>query len=250
MAILIYGINPVREALKHGRTIDQIMLLDGGQGRGIREIQQLARAAGIKITLLARADMDRLVRHSHHQGVIAEAADYEYACVDDLLILAYQRRQSPLLAILDGVQDPHNLGAIIRSAESAGIHGIIIPQHHAAGITPAVVKASAGAIAHIKIAQVVNIHQTIQALKRQNIQIVGSSATAVDSYLQADLQRATAIVLGSEGKGMRQSTEGICDQLVRIPMYGQLNSLNVSVSAAILFFEACRQRGIAPAKEG
>lgn len=242
MSDYIYGRNPVREALLDGRPINVIYILAEGRGQSLVEIVKLAQKAGILIKKLSREELASITRHSHHQGVVAQVEDYVYADLDDMLQLAKQMGEPSLVAILDGVQDPHNLGAIIRSADGAGLHGIVIARHHAVAVNPTVVKAAAGATTFIKIARVVNLVQTINALKHQGVWIVGTSGDGNQSYLNVDYTLPTAIVLGSEGKGIRRLVRESCDFLVHIPMYGRVNSLNVSVSAALMFFEARRQR--------
>lgn len=250
MAEYIYGRNPVREALKEGRKIQVLYVLGEGHGQSFSEIVALAQKAGIRIQWAGRAQLEKLVRHSHHQGVIAEVKDFDYAELEDILALAHRRGEVPLLALLDGIQDPHNLGAIVRSADGAGLHGLIIPRHNAVAVNPTVIKSAAGATSYVKIVQVTNLVQTIEMLKKQNIWIVGADASGEHAYQQQSYCQPTAFVLGSEGKGMRRLVRESCDSWVHIPMFGQINSLNVSVSAALLFFEARsqRQRAIADQK--
>jgi len=242
MSTLIYGRNTVREHLRAGMAIDNVQIAEDARDAIIREIEQLARKQGIAVKRLPQALLSKKVKHQHHQGVIAVLSESRYAAVDEVLNIANRRNEQPFVALLDNIQDPHNLGAIIRSADGAGMHGIIIPKDRAVGLTPAAVKTSAGAAAHVAIAQVTNLARTMEELKDAGLWLVGADQNAEQMIYQADLSGALGIVLGSEGQGMRRLVREKCDFLVRIPMYGQLDSLNVSVSAALLFFEARRRR--------
>ncbi len=242
MSQFIYGRNPVLEWLAADMPPKKILLARDLKGQAVQEIVQLAGQKKVPLQRFDRQALDKMVGHQHHQGVVAEVDKSAYVEIEGILNVAKGRSELPLVGILDGVQDPHNLGAILRSAEGAGIHGIIIPKDNAVGLTPAVVKASAGAAALMPVAQVTNLARAMDALKEAGLWLIGTDDSAQQSYLQSDLKGPVGIVLGSEGKGMRRLVREKCDFLMRIPLYGKISSLNVSVAAALVFFEARRQR--------
>ncbi len=239
---LIEGRNAVIEALRAGESIDKIYLAKGETDKTLGHIASTARAAGVVVVEADRRKLDAMSRTHAHQGVIALAAVREYAAVEDILAAAQERGEAPLLVICDEISDPHNLGAIIRTAECAGAHGVVIPKRRSAGLTAVVAKTSAGAVAHLPVARVPNIPSLLKDLKKQGMWIFGTAADGTTSLYDADLKGPAAIVIGSEGDGMTRLVAESCDFLVSIPMRGKLNSLNASAAAAILLYEAVRQR--------
>ena len=240
----IYGKNALLEWLTSGMPAERIWLAAELNHQAAAKITALARRTGIPVSAAERHDLNRMLKHSNHQVVAAHVILPEYSRVGDIFKRAEDKAEAPLVAVLDGIQDPHNLGAIIRSAECAGFHGVIIPKDHAAGLSPAVFKASAGAAAHLPVAQVTNLARALNALKDRGVWITGADGNATRTYTEGDFSGPAAVVLGSEGKGMRRLTAEGCDFLVSIPMYGNIESLNVSVAAALLFFEMRRQRTV------
>ena len=239
---IIYGLLPVLEALRGGRRqIEKILIAEGAHPARLADLTAAAKTAKVTVTKSKRAALDRLAEGVNHQGVVALVAATKYADADDLL---GRLSGTPLLIILDGVEDPHNLGAIIRTAEAAGANAIFIPERHAVGLTDTVAKTSAGAIEHLPVARIGNVTSFIETLKTKSIWVVGVEADAKRSYTKWDFAVPTAIVLGSEGKGIRRLVREHCDEIISIPMSGKVNSLNVSVAAGVVLFEAVRQRGI------
>ncbi len=239
---LIEGRNAVLEAIRAGTAIDKLYLAKGETDAALRHIASTARNNGIVVTEADRRKLDAMSRTHSHQGVIAVAAVREYATVEDILAVAAERGESPLLVICDEISDPHNLGAIIRTAECAGAHGVIIPKRRSAGLTAIVGKTSAGAVSHLPVARVPNLPTLLRELKERGIWIYGAAVDGTADLYQTDLTGPAALVIGSEGSGMsRLVTEG-CDFLLRIPMRGKINSLNASAAAAVLLYEALRQR--------
>ena len=239
---IIEGRNAVIEALRAGTAIDKIYLQKGEADKALGHIASKARAAGAVVVEADRRKLDAMSRTHAHQGVIALSAVREYASVEDILKSAEDRGEPPLLVVCDELSDPHNLGAVIRTAECAGAHGVIIPKRRSAGLTAVVAKTSAGAVAHVPVARVPNLPALLDELKRRGIWIFGTAADGPVSLYSADLKGPAAIVIGSEGSGMGRLVAEHCDFLVRIPMRGKLNSLNASAAAAILLYEAVRQR--------
>lgn len=239
---IIEGRNAVIEALRSGEQIDKIYLQKGETDKTLGHIASKARSAGIVVVEADRRKLDGMSRTHSHQGVIALAAVREYVPVEKLLSAAAARGEPPLLVVCDEISDPHNLGAIIRTAECAGAHGVIIPKRRSAGLTAVVGKTSAGAVAHVPVARVSNLFSTLKDLQKQGVWIFGTAADGTTPLYDADLKGPAAIVIGSEGFGMSRLVAETCDFLVSIPMRGKLNSLNASASAAILLYEAVRQR--------
>ena len=239
---VIEGRNAVIEALRAGENIDKIFIQKGETDKTLGHIASKARAAGIVVVDADKRSLDGMSRTHAHQGVIALAAMREYVSVEDILEKAAEKGEKPLIVICDEISDPHNLGAIIRTAECAGAHGIVIPKRRSAGLTAVVAKTSAGAVAHMPVARVANIPSLIKDLKKQGVWVFGTAAKGTTNLYEADLKGAAAIVIGSEGDGMTRLAEENCDFLVSIPMKGKLNSLNASAAAAILLYEAVRQR--------
>ena len=239
---IIEGRNAVIEALRAGVAIDKIYLAKGETDATLGHIASKARELGTVVVETDRRKLDFMSRTHAHQGVIALAAMREYVSVEDILERAAQKGEKPLIVICDEISDPHNLGAIIRTAECAGAHGIVIPKRRSAGLTAVVAKTSAGAVAHMPVARVANIPSLINDLKKQGVWVFGTAAKGTTDLYKADLKGSAAIVIGSEGDGMTRLAEENCDFLVSIPMKGKINSLNASAAAAILLYEAVRQR--------
>jgi len=236
---IVCGRNAVRELIRSGRTIDKILVQTGEREGSIGQIIAEARERKIPVVDAKAQKLDQLSGGINHQGVCAMAAEKEYCSVDDILALAESKGESPFIVICDGIEDPHNLGAIIRCAECAGVHGIIIPQRRSCGITPVVSKSSAGAIEHMLIAKVVNLAQTVDDLKKKNVWIYAAEAGGKD-YYETDFSGACAVILGSEGDGVSHLLTEKSDFVVSIPMYGHVNSLNVSTAASVILCHAAR----------
>ena len=240
---LIEGRNAVIEALRAGVTIDKIFIMKGETDATLGHIASTAREAGIVVVDADRRKLDGMSRTHSHQGVIAQAAVREYASVDDILNAAREKGENPLIVVCDELSDPHNLGAVIRTADAAGAHGVIIPKRRSAGLTAVVAKTSAGAVSYIPVARVANIPSLLKELKKQGVWVFGTAADGTTDLYGADLKGPAAIVIGSEGSGMTRLVSESCDFLVSIPMKGRISSLNASAAAAILLYEAVRQRG-------
>jgi 23S rRNA (guanosine2251-2'-O)-methyltransferase len=239
----IIGINPVLEALRAGRPVQRLLVAEQRKlDREVREIVRLARERGIEIRLTTRDALNRESPDSIHQGVIAFAAAREYATLDDVLEIPAQRGEPSLFLVLDSVEDPRNLGAILRTAEAAGVHAVIIPERRAAGLTETVAKAAAGALEYVPVVKVVNIVNAIEVLKKAGVWVAGAEAGGEAAYWDADFVRPTALVLGGEDKGVRRLVKEHCDYLVSLPLMGKIGSLNVSVAAGALLYEVLRQR--------
>jgi 23S rRNA (guanosine2251-2'-O)-methyltransferase len=240
---LIFGVLPVLEALRAGtRRIEKIMVAEGAHERRLNEILSLAREAGIPFQKIPRANLSRFVEGgANHQGVVAFVAAADYANADELFEVIVSKEDA-LAVILDGVEDPRNLGAILRTVDCVGAHGVFIPERRAVGLTETVAKTSAGATEYVKIAKVTNISRLIDDLKERNVWTIGTSADAEMEYTDWDWTQRCALVLGSEGKGLHRLVAEKCDVLVKIPLLGQIESLNVSVAAGVILYEAIRQR--------
>lgn len=227
MSVLI-GIHPVREALKSGRSIDRILVAKGAGGPRVQEIVDLAKGAGVPIRFEQRSALDRAATNQPHQGVVAYGAATKYSTIPD---------GARLLVVLDGVEDPHNLGAIIRTANAAGADAVLIPERRASGLTDTVAKAAAGALEYVPVVRIGNVAQTLEELKKQGFWIYGLDERGAEDHDCVDYNLPTAFVLGGEGKGVHQIVRNHCDVLVRIPMAGKISSLNVSVAAGVVLFE-------------
>jgi 23S rRNA (guanosine2251-2'-O)-methyltransferase len=238
---IIYGIHAVEEALAaRGRAFEYVAVAHGRGDARLQKITQLCRSVGVSVRSLPRDQLTRLANTAGHQGVVAVTAEKQYGDLDDLL--KNKRGSHSFLIVLDGVEDPHNLGAIIRTAESAGADGIVIPERRAVGVTATVVKASAGASEYLPIAKVTNLSRAIEDIKSHNIWTVGLDERGGQPYDQIDYNMDCALVLGAEGNGLHQHVKEKCDYLVSIPMLGKIGSLNVSVAAGIVMYEVARQR--------
>ncbi|MGI6452840.1 MAG: 23S rRNA (guanosine(2251)-2'-O)-methyltransferase RlmB [Syntrophomonadaceae bacterium] len=241
----IAGINSILEALKgNRRRVKKIFIQEGRQGKRVEELARYAQKKGVFIQFVEKQRLDKMYTVANHQGVIAWVDDYKYSQLQDILDLASLRQEKPFILILDGIEDPQNLGSIIRSAESAGVHGIIIPRHGSAEVTGAVVKASAGAVEHVLLARETNLVSVIQRLKESGVWIIGADMKGVTDYFKTSLPESIALVIGGEGRGIRRLVKEHCDFLVRIPMKGRIESLNASVAAALLLYEVVRQRAV------
>jgi 23S rRNA (guanosine2251-2'-O)-methyltransferase len=239
---VIEGRNAVLEALRAGTALDKVYLQKGETDKTLGHIASKARAAGAVVVEADRRKLDAMSQTHAHQGVIALAAARAYASVEDILQAAADKGEPPLLVVCDELSDPHNLGAVIRTAECAGAHGVIIPKRRSAGLTAVVAKTSAGAVAHVPVARVPNLPALLKDLKKQGLWVFGADAGGSTPLYEADLKGPAAIVVGSEGSGMSRLVSETCDFLISIPMRGKLNSLNASAAAAILLYEAVRQR--------
>ncbi|MCI8848867.1 MAG: 23S rRNA (guanosine(2251)-2'-O)-methyltransferase RlmB [Oscillibacter sp.] len=239
---VIEGRNAVLEALRAGTALDKVYLQKGETDKTLGHIASKARAAGAVVVEADRRKLDAMSQTHAHQGVIALAAARAYASVEDILQAAADKGEPPLLVVCDELSDPHNLGAVIRTAECAGAHGVIIPKRRSAGLTAVVAKTSAGAVAHVPVARVPNLPALLKDLKKQGLWVFGADAGGSTPLYEADLKGPAAIVVGSEGSGMSRLVAETCDFLISIPMRGKLNSLNASAAAAILLYEAVRQR--------
>jgi 23S rRNA (guanosine2251-2'-O)-methyltransferase len=237
---LVIGRNAVRELLKSGRAVDKLMVRRGDREGSIVVIVAEAIEKGIPVIEVEKAKLDAMSGGAPHQGVVAMAAEKEYCEVDDILRIAEERGEPPLIVISDGITDPYNLGAVIRCAEGVGAHGLIIPKRRASGLTPVVSKSSAGAIEHLAVAKVVNIAATVEDLKEKGVWVYAAEAGGASCY-DTDFSGPCAIVLGSEGEGVSKLVTERCDAIVSIPMYGKVNSFNVSTAAAILLAEVAHQ---------
>ena len=236
------GRNALQEALRAGRTIDKVFIAEGDTDKGLQRLAAQAKEAGAVVVPVDRRKLDMMSFTHAHQGVITLAAAHEYATIDEIMEDAAARGQAPLIVICDELTDPHNLGAIMRSAECAGAHGVIIPKRRSVGLTATVAKASAGAVEYMKVARVTNINNAIQELKERGVWVFGTAAEGSIPMYKADLTGPAAIVIGNEGDGMSPLVRKNCDVMVSIPMQGRISSLNASAAAAILLYEAVRQR--------
>lgn len=244
----IYGLSPVLEALRaRRRPIQKILIASGANPSRLKDLTEAAQRAGVKIETRDRRALDELTRNANHQGIVAITAEARtspkrnsgYIEADAILGSLSER---PLLVLLDGIEDPHNLGAILRTCEGAGVDGVFIPEHRAAGLNETVAKTSAGAVEYVRVARVTNLVRLIEDLKERNIWVVGIEGGAETRYTDFNFNAPLALVMGSEGRGIRRLVREHCDAIVSIPMYGQLNSLNVSVATGIVLFEILRQR--------
>ncbi len=236
------GRNALQEALNSGRTIDKVFVAAGDTDRSLQRLAALAKEAGAVVVSVDRRKLDAMSVTRAHQGIIALAAAHVYYTIDDILEKAAARGEAPLIVVCDELTDPHNLGAVLRSAECAGAHGVVIPKRRSVGLTATVAKASAGAVEYMKVAKVANINSAIQELKEKGVWVYGTAAEGSVPMYQADFTCPAAIVIGNEGDGMSPLVRKNCDCLVHIPMKGKISSLNASAAASILLYEAVRQR--------
>ncbi|HHW37469.1 MAG TPA: 23S rRNA (guanosine(2251)-2'-O)-methyltransferase RlmB [Bacillales bacterium] len=237
----IIGKNPVLEALRAERDINKIWIAEGSNKGQMQQVIGLAKQAGVIVQYVPKQKLDHTVS-GNHQGVAASVAAYQYAEIEDLFNKAAARNEDPFFLILDEIEDPHNLGSILRTADAAGAHGVVIPKRRAVGLTAAVAKASTGAIEHVPVVRVTNLARTIEELKEKGVWIVGTDAKGKQDFRQMDARMPLAIVIGSEGKGIGRLISEKCDFLIRLPMVGKVTSLNASVAASLLMYEVYRKR--------
>ena len=241
-ANIIAGRNPVIEALRAGTIIEKVVILSGVKGGVIEKIKQMAKRNRVPFVEVGKQKFRELVSDTTTQGVVAIVGTKSYVELEDILNLADERHEPPFILILDEIEDPQNLGALIRTAECAGIHGVVIPKHHAASVNQTVAKTSAGASEHLPVAKVVNIATTLDELKQKGLWVVGTDATAEKVYTELDYSMPIAIIIGNEGKGIRQLVKEKCDFVIKIPCYGKVESLNASVAGALVMYEAVKKR--------
>jgi 23S rRNA (guanosine2251-2'-O)-methyltransferase len=237
----IIGKNPVIEALKSDRDVNKVLIAEGSQKGQMQQVIGLAKERNVMVQFVPKKKIDGLVE-GNHQGVIAQVAAYQYAELDDLFALAEKRNESPFFILLDEIEDPHNLGSIMRTADAVGAHGIIIPKRRAVGLTATVAKASTGAIEYIPVVRVTNMARTIDDLKDRGVWIAGTDAKGKEDFRTFDGTMPLGLVIGSEGKGMGRLIRDKCDFLIRLPMKGKVTSLNASVAASLLMYEVFRKR--------
>ena len=239
--MIIYGRNPVKEAYRAGKTIEKLYLPKGAPDPVLSPIYKMAKEKRTVISYVDKFTMDKLSEGGNHQGVLAQITDFDYCTVEDIMGLAKSKEEDLLIVLLDGITDPHNLGAIVRSAECFGAHGIVIPKHRSVGVNDTVVKVASGATEHMLIAKVTNINDTIRMLKEHNVWVYATDFDGKAPKL-TNLTGNVAIVIGSEGEGIHKLTKELCDDTLTIPEYGKINSLNASVATGIILYEAVRQR--------
>lgn len=242
MEDIFFGRNSVIELIKAGRSVNKIFFAEGNQDGAMKKIFSLAKEAGIICEFVNRAKLDKISEGGRHQGVVAFAAAVQYSSVEEILNFAASKNESPFIIVLDELEDPRNFGAILRTADAVGVHGVIIPKRRSVSLNSTVAKTSAGAVEYVKVAQVTNISQTLKKFHDLDLKIVGSDVSAEKNFSEVDLTGGIVLIIGNEGKGMRRLTKENCDLLVKIPMVGKINSLNASVAGAILMYEIFRQR--------
>lgn len=235
------GVNSIMEAMRGRRRVHKIFIQEGRTGKRMEELLHLAQRRGIFCQYVDKQRLDGMYTMANHQGVVALVDSYEYSTPEEILEKAALNGEAPFVLILDGIEDPQNLGSIIRTAECAGVHGVIIPQHNSVEVTPAVVRASAGAVEHMLVARVTNLVNCMKDLKKQGLWMVGADMEGVH-YYQSSIPNPTAVVIGGEGTGIRKLVRQNCDMLVSIPMAGTISSLNASVAAGLIIYEVIRQR--------
>ncbi len=238
----IVGKNPVLEALRSGHTINKIWIGEGTQKGQVNQVIDLAKENGIQFQFVPKKKLDSLVDKQNHQGVVASVAAYEYADIDDLFTNAEQKGEDPFILILDEIEDPHNLGSILRTADAAGAHGVIIPKRRAVGLTATVAKASTGAIEYVPVVRVTNLARTMDELKKRGLWFAGTDAKGDTDFREASFDLPIGLVIGSEGKGISRLIKEKCDFLLSVPMRGKVTSLNASVAASLLMYEVLRKR--------
>ena len=238
---MVAGRNAVMEALKGSRSVNKLMIANGSTEGSIKEIIAVAKEKGVNIQYWDRSKLDSIARGIRHQGVLAQVAPVQYAELEDILQVAKDRNEPPFIVLLDELEDPHNLGAILRTADAAGVHGVLIPKHRSCPLSATVAKTSAGAVEHVPVARVGNLVQTIKKLKQEGLWVAAADMDGKD-YYDTDLTGPLLLIIGSEGQGVGRLVKEQCDFVVRIPMVGKINSLNASVAGSILMYEAMRQR--------
>lgn len=238
---MVVGRNAVMEALKGSRSVNKLMIANGSTEGSIKEIIAVAKEKGVNIQYWDRSKLDSIARGIRHQGVLAQVAPVQYAELEDILQVAKDRNEPPFIVLLDELEDPHNLGAILRTADAAGVHGVLIPKHRSCPLSATVAKTSAGAVEHVPVARVGNLVQTIKKLKQEGLWVAAADMDGKD-YYDTDLTGPLLLIIGSEGQGVGRLVKEQCDFVVRIPMVGKINSLNASVAGSILMYEAMKQR--------
>lgn len=238
---MVAGRNAVMEALKGSRSVNKLMIANGSTEGSIKEIITVAKEKGVNIQYWERSKLDSIARGIRHQGVLAQVAPVQYAELEDILQVAKDRNEPPFIVLLDELEDPHNLGAILRTADAAGVHGVLIPKHRSCPLSATVAKTSAGAVEHVPVARVGNLVQTIKKLKQEGLWVAAADMDGKD-YYDTDLTGPLLLIIGSEGQGVGRLVKEQCDFVVRIPMVGKINSLNASVAGSILMYEAMKQR--------
>lgn len=238
----IIGRHALSEALNSGRDIEKVLVAEGVQKKTIADLLKQLEDQKIPYQWVPRSKLDQLAEGGNHQGVVAQVAAYQYSTVERILKRAQKKGEKPFLLLLDGIEDPHNLGSILRTADAAGVHGVVIPKRRAVGLTSVVAKTSAGAIEYVPVAQVTNLNRVADELKKEGIWLVGTDGTAKQSYDQVDFDMPVALVIGNEGQGISQLMKKKCDFLVHLPMKGRVSSLNASVAASICMYQVMRGR--------
>lgn len=238
---MVAGRNAVMEALKGSRSVNKLMIANGSTEGSIKEIIAVAKEKGVNIQYWDRSKLDSIARGIRHQGVLAQVAPVQYAELEDIFQVAKDRNEPPFIVLLDELEDPHNLGAILRTADAAGVHGVLIPKHRSCPLSATVAKTSAGAVEHVPVARVGNLVQTIKKLKQEGLWVAAADMDGKD-YYDTDLTGPLLLIIGSEGQGVGRLVKEQCDFVVRIPMVGRINSLNASVAGSILMYEAMKQR--------
>jgi 23S rRNA (guanosine2251-2'-O)-methyltransferase len=238
----IFGKHAIREALRSEHQLQKVFLAEGLSQQDRAEMIKALQSQQVPYQWVPRSRLDQLASGGNHQGIVAQMAAYSYAQLEDCFERAQERGEEPFFLILDGIEDPHNLGSILRTADASGVHGVIIPKRRAVGLTPIVAKTSAGAIAHVPVVRVPNLNQLVEKLKQQGLWIVGSDGAAQQLYHLVAYDGPVGLVIGNEGSGIRPSLKKKCDYLVRLPMRGEIQSLNASVAAGVLMYEVLRSR--------
>lgn len=250
MEDLIVGKHAVLEALQAGRTLHKVWVSKQAQRNAFQSLIAMCQEAGVAVQFVDKRKLDQLAEGLVHQGVVAQAASQHYAELDDLFASAEARGEEPFFIVLDEIEDPHNLGSILRTAECTGVHGVIIPKRRAVGLTAAVSKTSAGAVEYVPVVRVTNMTQTLKTLKERGLWITGADAEATQTAFEADLVMPLAVVIGNESKGLGRLVKETCDFLVKLPMQGRISSLNASVAAGVFMYEILRQRQMAQKNMG
>ncbi len=238
---MIIGKNPVMEALSSGRSVNKVFAAEHLHPKTFNQLKRLAKEAGTIVQRVPKSKLDSMSK-GNHQGIVAYVASYEYGTMDDLFARADERKEAPFFVILDELEDPHNLGSILRTADATGVHGVIIPKRRSVGLTATVAKTAAGALEHIPVVRVTNIANTIDELKEKNVWVIGTEGEADEDYRALDGTLPLAVVIGNEGKGISRLVREKCDWTVRIPMHGKVSSLNASVACGLLLYEVYRKR--------
>lgn len=241
----VYGRNPVLEALRAAaRSVDEVAILSEGRGPALQELLTLARSRGVKVSYRTRDQLTAMAGTPHHQGVVARVAEATYASLSDLLAVPAERGEPAFFLALDRIQDPRNLGAVLRSADAVGAHGVVLPKHQAVGITPAAAKTAMGAVEHLAVARETNLVQVLETFKKESIWVMGATAKGGQDPWRVDLTLPLCLVMGGEGEGLRPLVTRTCDLLLTLPMRGKIGSLNVSAAATALCYEVVRQRAV------